>query len=64
MAQITRLQAHMHIRDVLTEFINMAQGVKDSGITVNANGKRILDGLEIAKKALVNMSSNHFMKNI
>lgn len=60
MAQITRLQAHMHIRDVLTEFINMAQGVKDSGITVNANGKRILDGLEIAKKALVKLEENYF----
>ena len=64
MTAIPREQAEVHIRDVLTEFINMAQGVKDSGITVNANGKRILDGLEIAKKALVNMSSNHFMKNI
>ncbi len=50
----------MHIRDVLTEFINMAQGVKDSGITVNANGKRILDGLEIAKKALVKLEENYF----
>ena len=60
MAQITRLQAHMHIRDVLTEFINMAQSVKDSGVTVNANGKRILDGLEIAKKALAKLEENYF----
>ena len=38
----------------------MAQGVKDSGITVNANGKRILDGLETAKKALVRLEENYF----
>ena len=60
MTAIPREQAEVHIRDVLTEFINMAQGVKDSGITVNANGKRILDGLETAKKALVKLEENYF----
>ena len=60
MTAIPREQAEVYIRDVLTEFINMAQGVKDSGITVNANGKRILDGLETAKKALVKLEENYF----
>ena len=60
MTAIPREQAEVHIRDVLTEFINMAQGVKDSGITVNTNGKRILDGLEIAKKALIKLEENYF----